>query len=168
MISAEAARTMARYNAWRNREIAGWAAPLADEERRRDRGLFWGSIMGTLNHLLWADAMWMHRLTGSDAPEAALADSPRFHDQWEALTSARRVMDHAILTWTAGLQDRDLEGELTWFSQAAGREMTDPRWRMTLHMFNHQTHHRGQLHAVATALGVKPGDTDLMLMPEPK
>lgn len=168
MISADAARFMAQYNAWQNQSVLQWASSMSDEERRRDRGVFWGSVMGTLNHVLWADTVWMHRLTGSPKPEAGLKQSGAFTEQWEMLTRERRRMDNAIQTWTAGLQDVDLSGDLSWYSGALGRDMVHPRWRLVLHMFNHQTHHRGQLHAMATGAGLRPDDTDMPFMPEPK
>ena len=166
MISAEAARTLARYNAWQNKAVLAWASAMSETERARDRGAFWGSVKGTLNHLLWGDSIWMHRLAGLEKPDCALAGSGEFEPEWEKFTAARQALDNAILAWTAGLQDVDLEGDLVWFSAAEGRELAKPRWICALQLFNHQTHHRGQLHAMATAAGFKTEPTDLPFMPE--
>ncbi len=68
MISTDHVRAMARYNKWMNDKIYGCAAQLSDEERKRDRGAFFKSIHATLNHILWGDQIWMHRLAGT--PEA--------------------------------------------------------------------------------------------------
>jgi uncharacterized damage-inducible protein DinB len=156
---------MARYNRWQNGSLYKSAGGLSDEERRRDLGAFFGSIHATLNHLLWADQIWMHRFAGTAAPPAK---SPRQSVEsllpWNELETARRTFDETILSWTETLDQAWLESDLTWYSGAAGREMRRPRWRLVTHFFNHQTHHRGQVHAMLTRLGAKPEDTDLMLI----
>ena len=167
MITPAYALTMAAYNAEINDRVYAAASRLSDEDRRLPRDAFWGSIHGTLNHLLWADQMWMSRLAGWRKPEVKLADSATLIDDFHALAIARIEADRDLLAWAHALNPAELEGELVWFSGALGREMTKPRDLIVMHLFNHQTHHRGQVHAMLTAAGEKTGDTDLpFILPE--
>lgn len=166
MIDAAFCRTMARYNRWQNNSLAAAADKLSDEERGRDRGAFFGSIAGTLNHLLWGDTIWMSRLDGWAPPAGGIAESPRLTADWGAWKAARRDADARIADWADRLADADLQGELAWFSRALGREVEKPKWLCVQHFFNHQTHHRGQVHAMITAAGGRPDDTDLFIMPD--
>ncbi|ROU04293.1 DinB family protein [Histidinibacterium lentulum] len=165
MITPEYCRTMARYNAWQNEGLKRALMSLPREELERDRGAFFGSIWKTANHLLWADLIWMSRFDGGEAPAGGIGGSvalARNAADWEAL---RFRTDGRIRVWADGLKSLDLVGDLTWMSGAAGREVSRPVALCVAHMFNHQAHHRGQLHAMLTAAGVKMPDTDLFLMP---
>ncbi len=166
MISAEYCRTMARYNRWQNRSLYGAAATLSDAARREDRGAFFGSIHETLSHLAWGDTIWMSRFDGWEMPEGGLQASPAWQTDWSALVDYRAASDERIIDWTNRLTDDLLKGDLTWYSGAAGRELTKPLDLCVVQLFNHQTHHRGQVHAMLTAAGARPDDTDLPLMPE--
>ncbi len=166
MIGPDYVRAMARYNAWQNASLYGAADSLDDAARQAERGAFFGSIEATLNHILWGDRMWMNRLAGTQRPAGTISESRRLTPDWAALRIERDRTDAEIAAWAAAIDAPSLEGDITWFSGAAGREVTKPRWLLTVHMFNHQTHHRGQVHAMLTAAGTKPGDTDLFLMPE--
>lgn len=168
MIDAGYVRTMAAYNAWQNENLYGAAATLTDAARREDRGAFFGSIHGTLCHLLWADRMWLSRFAGTPKPTGPGTESPRMIAAWDDLVTERRATDATIRDWAAGPLDDWLKGDLTWTSGLARREMTRPKALLVVHMFNHQTHHRGQVHAMLTAAGCRPGDTDLMLVDEPR
>ncbi len=166
MITPEYCRTMARYNAWQNTGLrkAIEAMPMTDLEK--DRGAFFGSIWATVNHLLWADTIWMSRFDGGPAPEGGLKDSTGIcatKGDWEA---RRYRMDGRIREWAHGLDGVDLIGNLTWYSGATGREMSKPFALCVVQLFNHQTHHRGQIHAMLTAAGVRMPDTDLPFMPD--
>jgi uncharacterized damage-inducible protein DinB len=166
MISPAYARAMAAYNAWQNRNLYGAADGLPDEERRRDRGAFFKSIHGTLSHIAWADATWLARFEESPAPTTPIADSPRFVEDWAALAAERLRLDGVIARFAEGLTEAWLAEDLTWWSGSAQRHMTKPRALVVAHLFNHQTHHRGQVHAMLTAAGAKPGATDLPFMPQ--
>lgn len=167
MISPDHVRLMARYNAWQNASLFTAVATIDDAARRIDRGAFFGSIHATLNHILWADRIWMARFAeGFEAPPPGFDASTQLHRDWADLAAARRDFDQRIADWAANVSPDWLSGELSWFSGAAGREISQPRWRLVAHIFNHQTHHRGQVHAMATAAGARPEDTDLFLMPE--
>ncbi|CAN7313162.1 DinB family protein [Bosea sp. LjRoot90] len=164
MIDPAYVAVMARYNAWQNENLYGAAASLSDEARRQDRGAFFGSIHGTFCHLLWADRMWLSRFAGTPKPLGPGSESPRMIEAWEELVTERRATDALIGDWAAGLTPAWLAGDLTWVSGISRRELTKPKALLVMHFFNHQTHHRGQVHAMLTAAGVKPGDTDLMLV----
>lgn len=166
LISPVWCRLMARYSRWQNRAVVEAAGTLDAAAREADRGAFWGSIRGTLSHLLWADHMWMSRLDGWEAPGVALAGSAGFVTDRADFRTRRQITDARIGHWAQGLDEGALAGDLTWVSGASGRELTRPRALCVVHMFNHQTHHRGQIHAMLTGAGVDPGPTDLMLMPE--
>lgn len=166
MIEPGYVRTMTAYNSEMNRRLYGAAGRLSDLDRRADRGAFWRSIHGTLNHLLWGDRIWMSRLAGWEQPSQTLAESDTLHSDFVELSAERTRADAGLSEWAAGLDPAALDGALTWFSGAAGREITAPRGFIVMHLFNHQTHHRGQVHAMLTAAGERPGDTDLPLVLE--
>jgi uncharacterized damage-inducible protein DinB len=146
MIDLGYVQCLARYNRWQNENLYAVAERLSDGERRRERGAFFGSIHATLNHLLWADRIWMSRLAGTPRPAGGIPESVSFHNDWGDLKHERA-------------------DDLTWFSGAIKAEVTKPKWLLITHMFNHQTHHRGQVHCMLTQAGGKPGDTDLFIMP---
>jgi uncharacterized damage-inducible protein DinB len=161
MITPGYASCMAAYNSEMNRRLYAAADRLSDDERRRDRGAFFGSIHGTFNHLLWADRMWMSRFAGWDKPEVVQKDSASLVADYDELKRRRVEADAALERWTAGITDEWLQDDLTWFSGGSGREMSKPRALLLVHLFNHQTHHRGQAHALLTAAGQSTGATDL-------
>jgi len=166
MISPEHIRLMAVYNKWQNDSLYDAADGLSDEERRLDRGAFFRSIHETLNHILWADQIWMSRLAGSAAPKVpTIPASTSQIDTWDELKAARVDFNGQMIDWSRSVVPADIEGELSWYSGAAKREITKPRWVLITHMFNHATHHRGQVHAMLTAAGAKPDDTDIPFMP---
>ncbi len=167
MIGVAYVQTMARYNNWQNTSLYGAASNLTDVQRREDRGLFFGSIHATFNHLLWGDKTWLHRFCGSEPGRAAsIPESVNEYGIWGVMVQARRDLDAQILSWSEQISDDFLAGEITWYSGAMGREISKPCGLLVVHFFNHQTHHRGQVHGVLTAMGQKPDDTDLPFMPE--
>lgn len=167
MITPAWTRCMAAYNTEMNHRLYAAADTLDDVARRAEGGAFFGSIQGTLCHLLWGDTMWMSRFDGWERPEVGIPGSAAWIAEWEALKAARASADAAIEAWAARLTEAELLGDITWFSGAAGREMCRPRWLLVTHMFNHQTHHRGQAHALLTRAGAQTGATDLpWVLPE--
>ena len=165
MITPAYCQTMARYNAWQNQWMFAAVDALDDAAREADRGLFWGSIRATLSHLMWGDLMWMSRFDGGAAPTRALGDTGDAY-AWPDLMAGRPRLDARIAAWAWSTAQADLDGSLTWYSGAMGREMSKPYAMCVVHVFNHQTHHRGQVHAALTALGVRTDDTDIPFMPE--
>jgi len=165
MIDQKFVEQMAKYNRWQNANLYGCAGRLSDEERKRERGAFFGSIHSTLNHLLWADRIWMHRFASTEKPPGGIKESTGHFPNWDDLEREREAFDEAILRWASALDPRWLEGDLTWFSGAAQKDITRPKWILVTHFFNHQTHHRGQVHCMITQCGIRPSDTDLTILP---
>lgn len=161
MITPEYVRTMAAYNAEMNRRVYAAAEALGETERRAERGAFWGSIHATLSHLLWADRIWLSRFGLGDPPEVPIGESGRYVAAFETLARERQALDAGIEEFAAALEPGALEGDLAWWSGAAGREMVKPRALCMIQIFNHQTHHRGQVHALITRAGGETGATDL-------
>jgi uncharacterized damage-inducible protein DinB len=166
MIDSAYVQRMARYNRWQNENLYGVADRLSEEARRQERGAFFGSIHKTLSHLLWADRIWMSRFTGEPRPPGGIPESVSLYPDWENLKSERNGFDGTILHWADGIDSAWLAADHSYYSGAIKRDVTKPRWLLIAHMFNHQTHHRGQVHCLLTQAGGKPHDTDLPFMPE--
>ena len=167
MITTDWVRMMAAYNAEMNRRLYGAADTLGEGQRRENRGAFFGSIHATFSHILWGDSVWMGRFAGWDVPKVGIPDSASLHGDWEKLKRDRVAFDARIEGWAASLDAAWLEGSLGWYSAAMQRDVTRPREVLVTHFFNHQTHHRGQAHALLTGFGAKTGDTDLPFIVEP-
>lgn len=166
MITPKLVQTLADYNQWQNKSIYTAADTLTKAERTADRGAFWKSIEGTLNHLLWGDRLWMSRLGGGEPPAVqSMQDTVNEGGDWVDLQTARILMDSAISAWAATVEQSHLDNSITYVSAVTGKELTYNIGLLTIHMFNHQTHHRGQVHAMLTAAGATPDDTDLPFMP---
>ena len=155
---------MATYNSEMNRRLYAAAARLTDVQRREDGGAFWHSIHGTLTHLLWGDCMWMSRFDGWMKPPVPIRESDTMVADFDALRSAREAADARIGDWAGRVNEAWLAEDLVWYSGAAKQEMRRGRAGLVVHFFNHQTHHRGQAHALITRAGEATGDTDLMLV----
>ena len=168
MITPDYVRTMAAYNAEMNRRLYAAAGKLSDAERKLQRGAFWRSIHGTLNHLLWGDRIWMSRFAGWPKPDVPIKQSAAVYDDFAMLAAERRRTDEDMIAWAKGVDERWLAGDMTWVSASVNREFTHARGFLVTHLFNHQTHHRGQAHAMITAAGQPTGDTDLFLVVEPQ
>lgn len=167
MIDAAYVRLMARYNAWQNRQLSPVVEAMDEAELTADRGAFFGSIFATLNHLLWGDRMWMSRFDPkATPPEGGIRESVGVTPTISVWSAERFRMDGRIRLWADGLDTIALRGNLTWYSGAAGREVTKPIALCVTQFFNHQTHHRGQVHAMLTAAGRDAPVSDLFLMPE--
>ena len=146
----------AAYNQWANGVIYGAARELSDEELNRNQGAFFGSMIGTLNHLLCADRIWMKRFTGEgDAPRAL---NTILHSRLDELEAARKAEDERIIAWIAGLPQERLAGNFSYTPITNPEPVTQKLGSALSHFFNHQTHHRGQCHMILTSLG-KPSVT---------
>jgi uncharacterized damage-inducible protein DinB len=172
-------RAMARYNRWMNQRLYALAAELSDAERKRDLGAFFGSLHGTLAHLLFADYVWMARFTGDDeryrlrdaqgrAPDPSGYGRGLFQDFAE-LARDRVRTDDDILAYAGSLAPADLARPLRYTAMSGGSYDHELAWGLS-HFFNHQTHHRGQATTLLKQLGRDPGVTDLiaMLRTEPR
>jgi uncharacterized damage-inducible protein DinB len=154
---------MAEYNAWMNDKLYALCAGLSDEQRKADRGAFFKSIHGTLNHLLWADRAFLIRLLDSSEPIGKLGDV--LFEDFEPMRAERKRLDGVLLDWARQVQAGQLTSLYEFKSVAYQRRRRMPRYVMVVQMFNHQTHHRGQLTTLLSQLGLDIGSTDLPFMP---
>ncbi|MGC4025310.1 MAG: DinB family protein [Mesorhizobium sp.] len=149
-------RMFAAYNQWANARIYDAAAELTAEEFERDVGAFFKSIMGTLNHLVAADRIWMKKFTnGGDAPGSLDYITSR---DLAKLRTVREAEDKRIIQWIDSQSERALTGRFTYMTVTDLRTISQRLAPALDHFFNHQTHHRGQAHTVLTILG-KPSVT---------
>lgn len=167
MISPEYTSTMARYNIWQNDNLISAADTLDPAALTLDRGAFFGSIAATFNHILFGDRIWLTKFAGTMPPKSpSIPESISETQNWEAFKTERREQDREISTWANQVSAKALSEDMTWFSGALGKQVTRPMAICVTHFFNHQTHHRGQIHMMLTSAGVQPGDTDLFVMPD--
>lgn len=166
-MSPEWLGAQARYNSWMNEKLYALAATLSDEARKRDLGAFFKSIHGTFNHLLVADRIWLSRFTGVAAPDGFMAPGIRSLDQelyadFGELRRQRALTDQALSAWVAELTPERLAAPLVFMRR--GHKVESPLWWSVAHLFNHQTHHRGQVTTLFMQQGSDPGSTDLVAM----
>jgi uncharacterized damage-inducible protein DinB len=148
------------YNAWANGRIYDAAARLSTEQYRADRGAFFKSVHGTLNHLLVTDRLWMKRFTGEgEAPDRL--DAILF-ETLEELRAAREAEDRRINQWVEGLDERRIAATIKYRRVSSPEEFEQQLSLALAHWFNHQTHHRGQVHALLTGLVGKAPELDLL------
>jgi uncharacterized damage-inducible protein DinB len=152
---------LAAYNRFVNLRLYAEAATLPDEVRKRPIGLFFKSLHGTLNHLLVADYIWLRRMTG-DGPQPERLNQT-LYDDFEELRAARVAEDNLIFDFVTGLQPADYERILE-YRNSSGKQFQQRLGPALTHLFNHQTHHRGQAHAGLTILGIaEPASFDLLV-----
>jgi len=151
---------LASYNRWANGRLYDAAHALPDADYRADLGAAFGSVHGTLNHLLVADRIWLSRMSGTgEAParlDAILADDP------DELRAERAETDAALVAYVAGLSAEDLARPFTYTRATSPEPVTQPLAPALLHVFNHQTHHRGQVHALLTRVAGTAPALDLV------
>jgi len=167
-------RFLARYNRWFNERLYDACGKLTDEERKRDRGAFFGSIHNTLNHIVWGDEVWLQRFAQSgtpfpslgggllDVPASAVHGTVLFED-WAALQRKRESLDAAIEAWMAEMPP-EFPVCVMRYTNKSGVAREHPAWKALTHFFNHQTHHRGQVTSLLMQAGVDPGATDLIML----
>ena len=161
---------LASYNADMNGRLYAAAAALPKDVLNADRGAFFGSIMGTLNHIVAGDTIWLRRFMGHPSDFAslkAMADIPaptglthRYSDDLDALLEHRVRLDAIITALVAEVSDSDLAQPLS-YRNARG-DNRKHFGSLLLHFFNHQTHHRGQASTLLSQSGVDIGVTDLL------
>ena len=165
MISAEYCQLMARHNTWQNTTLITASNQLTEAERWMDRGAFFKSIAATLNHLYWADALMLARINGNERPQDTVTHSLTNPADWCEFKELRAERDAAIETWAAGTRNADLAGIVRWYPPDGSARIEMPKAICVVQLFNHQTHHRGQIHAMLTAAGADPELTDIPVMP---
>jgi uncharacterized damage-inducible protein DinB len=151
---------LAAYNQWANRRTYNDAASLPDQVRKQPAGLFFGSVHGTLNHLLVTDYIWMRRFTG-DGPQPERLNQILYED-FQALREARKREDERIFDFVAELNEYD---RIIEYQNSSGKTFQQALGAALTHFFNHQTHHRGQVHAGLTIAGIRePLSLDLLVL----
>lgn len=151
---------MSEYNAWCNQRIYESVSSLSDAEYRADRGAFFKSIHNTLNHLLATDRIWMKRFTNEGEAPTAL-DTILF-ESFPDLRNAREVEDARILAFAKGLSEEAMRGRFRYTPISDPVAVEEPLIPALFHLFNHQTHHRGQVHCMLTGLGYEAPSLDLI------
>ena len=162
MITASHAHLMAQYNEWMNSRLYALCASMPDTELRKDRGAFFRSIYATLNHIAYGDLAFLSRFTGN--PSVVPEPGADLFGIFEVLRSERAALDQRILVWSASLSSNWLAEALTYTSKIDGKARTVPKWVLVTHMFNHQTHHRGQVTTLLSQMGLDVGTTDIPFM----
>ncbi|MFA5984984.1 MAG: DinB family protein [Methylococcaceae bacterium] len=157
-------KIMAEYNEWMNTRLYSLCAALSDDELQQDRGAFFKSIYLTLNHITYGDLAFMSRFTGDPVavPELDKALFPSF----SILHKNRKSLDIRIIDWSCSLTESWLAEPLTYQSKVDGKYRTVQKWILVTQMFNHQTHHRGQVTTLLSQIGLDMGSTDIPFMPQ--
>jgi uncharacterized damage-inducible protein DinB len=153
-------RRMAVYNRWANERIYEAAGKLSPAELVAARSGFFPSLMKTLNHILVGDTIWMGRMDGTGSPGVTKLDQT-LHTDFAALKAARAAMDARIVAFVDGLTPPRLNEDLV-YRTTTGEPMTTQMAQVLAHVFNHQTHHRGQAHAMLSSTEVAPPPLDLI------
>jgi uncharacterized damage-inducible protein DinB len=166
-------KLLATYNQWMNTKLYEAAAQLSPQELAADRGAFFGSILGTLNHILVADIIWFKRFTEQPAGQASLQAvvglpdpislDQIFHDNLPELSRQRSWLDAQIIHWIGEISEEDLSRTLS-YCNTKGASFNRRLSYLLLHFFNHQTHHRGQVSTLLAQADVAVGVTDLLAL----
>jgi len=153
-------RLSARFNAWVNATLYGVVAELSDADYAAERGAFFGSIERTLNHLLVVDRIWFNRFFDR-LPDGVTGLDQVLHAEFADLRAARDETDRWIVEVVDGLTPADLEREFAFTAMSTGQRQSMRGLHMLMTIFNHQTHHRGQVHCLLSQAGAKPPSLDL-------
>lgn len=168
MMSPEWLDALVRYNRWMNDKLYALVATLSDEARKRDSGAFFKSIHGTLNHLLVADRIWLGRFKGLPVESGFMGPGgirtleQELYADFEELRRERALTDDELAAWVAELTPERLAATFKFVRR--GQPQEAPLWWTVAHLFNHQTHHRGQVTTLLMQQGHDPGVTDLFAM----
>ncbi|MGZ4968530.1 MAG: DinB family protein [Methylobacter sp.] len=166
-------RLLSCYNQWMNDKLYNTAAQLPADELAKDRGAFFGSVLGTLNHIMVADIIWLQRFSEHPSQHPALDQirampkpqtlGQALLDDFTALSEERRKLDSTIISWCEQLDESDLNHKLA-YRNMKGEAAVKNFSGLMLHFFNHQTHHRGQATTLLSQQGLDVGVTDLVTL----
>lgn len=167
---------MSQYNQWMNQKVYQAARQLGNEAIKQDRGAFFGSILGTLNHIWVADIIWLRRFALHPRLSENLSDLPELAsytklnqivvNDIETLQKLRQELDLTIIKWCSEITPADLEQKLE-YTDTKGNLYSKNIGLLIQHLFNHQTHHRGQVSTLINQQGIDLGVTDLLkIIPE--
>jgi len=164
---------LARYNQWMNNKLYEKTQLLTADEIAEDRGAFFGSILGTLNHIYVADLFWLRRFAGSSSCNQVLSgiaklDKPKnlrdiLHNDIKVFAKKRQKLDELILTFSKSW-DKAMLAEVINYRTMGGQKYEQPLGTLLQQLFNHQTHHRGQVTTLLFQAGIDPEATDLLVM----
>jgi uncharacterized damage-inducible protein DinB len=154
-------RMFGRYNRWANGRLFAAAAGLSVEQYRADRGAFFKSVHGTLNHLLATDRIWMQRFTGEG--EAPIRLDAILFERFAELGVAREAEDRRIVDFVDGLDDARIAQTIKYRRVSSPEQFEQQMAPALAHWFNHQTHHRGQVHGMLTGLVGEAPELDLLI-----
>lgn len=157
-------RMLAKYNRLANEQLYNACARLTDDERKLGRPAFFGSIHGTLNHILLADRLWLARFAGEEVDTPPL--NTILYDGFSDLRRAREAEDTRIEAFARSMDEAFLRRTIR-YRNHQGRLYVDPVPLLVTHFFNHQTHHRGQVHDLLAQTRVTPPSLDLHRMFRP-
>ncbi len=157
MIDSRYTSVMSNYNKWFNERLYACCESLSEEELRRDQGAFFKSILLTLSHVADADERFLGAFSGNPVQR----QEERTFASFAELRSARTLLDDRMVAWASTVTPSWLSEQITFVSQTDGAPRTVERAVFVLHMFNHQTHHRGQVSTLLSQLGLDVGLTDL-------
>lgn len=162
MIDSNYCLTMANYNHWMNQKLYEVCAVITDTNRKKDCGAFFKSIHGTLNHLLYGDRAWMGRFVQKPF---SVKVGQQLCTNFDELHEQRNMTDLEIIEWSNNISKEWLEKPFEYTSNVDGKTRILPAWILVIHMFNHQTHHRGQVTTLIKQLGYEPSITDIPWLP---
>lgn len=151
------------YNQWMNRQLYSVCGALPTALLNQDLGAFFHSITGTLNHLLLVDRLWLARMQGQSYPVSRLDDC--LYENWHELTAERNRTDDDLTAFVSGLEPSSLDAPFRYTSLLSPELRQIRLGDALLHLFHHQTHHRGQITTLLAQQGVDFGETDLLLLP---
>ena len=149
---------LSRYNSLANHRLYEVCTQLSDVELKQTRPAFFKSIYGTLNHIMIGDCIWMGRFTGKEMSSQGL--DVILYEQFHELRAARILEDERITAFIDDLDDGFLKGIIT-YTNNQGKIYSDPINLLIAHFFNHQTHHRGQIHDMLTQTEIAPPSLDM-------
>lgn len=173
MTRTEHIRLMAKYNEWMNAKLCEAAKELSDQELGADRKAFFGSILGTFNHLIVADTIWLKRFATHPANYPSLAVVQNFSmptslnqlvfTDIQSFSERRTLLDQTIIEWANSITDQDLDFVLS-YSNMKNVPAKRNFYSLLVHFFNHQTHHRGQATTLLSQAGINVGVTDMLTL----
>ena len=164
---------MSQYNQWMNWKIYGAAKNLSNEKITEDCGAFFGSIIGTLNHIYIADIIWLTRFAQHPQQYISLQNLPSLESytnlraiacrEITELSTVREQLDERIINWCQEIKPAELELNLK-YRDTKNNPYCKQFGELIQHFFNHQTHHRGQISTLFNQQNIDLGVTDLLAL----
>lgn len=166
-------KLMADYNIRMNQQFFDAAKNVPEDELRADKGAYFGSILGTLNHILVGDLIWLSRFSKHSMRYKSLRELQRLPQpqslsqilcqSLDSLASVRKQVDNSIKNWICNeVVESDFEKSLV-YRNTKGIESERDFGELVSHLFNHQTHHRGQVSTLLFQAGIDVGVTDYLV-----